>query len=143
MVRSFGLGIPGLRNAYIGMSVENTGNKNVNITSSRNSQPKRTLHNNAPLAEINLIYGWLLVWIADILKNLFLSWSGLVVVVVAPLPASTGGWAAERAPGYFPPGTLCGVCVDLDERRVPQEGNAVLMVRPQLVQWVYVVWSPV
>ena len=47
----------------------------------------------------------------------------VVVVVVAPLPASTGGWAAERAPGYFPPGTLCGVCVDLDERSVPQEGN--------------------
>ena len=57
-----------------------------------------------------------------------------VVVDVAPLPASTGGWAAERAPGYFPPGTLCGVCVDLDERRVPQEGNTVLRVRPQLVQ---------
>ena len=51
-----------------------------------------------------------------------------------PLPASTGGWAAERAPGYFPPGTLCGVCVDLNERRVPQEGNTVLRVRPQLVQ---------
>ena len=61
------------------------------------------------------------------------------VVVLAPHPASTGGWASERAPGYFPPGTLCGVCVDLDERRVPQEGNTVLRVRPQLVQCVYVV----
>ena len=44
MVRSFGLGIPGTRNVYIGMSVENNGNKNVNITSSRNSVPKRTHH---------------------------------------------------------------------------------------------------
>ena len=57
-----------------------------------------------------------------------------VVVVIAPHPASTGGWAAERAPGYFPPGTLCGVCVDLYERRVPQEGYAVPRVRPQLAQ---------
>ena len=44
MVRSFGLGIPGTRNVYIGMSVKNTGNKNVNFTSSRNSEPKRTHH---------------------------------------------------------------------------------------------------
>ena len=58
----------------------------------------------------------------------------VVVVVIAPHPASTGGWAAERAPGYFPPGTLCGVCVDLYERRVPQEGYAVPRVRPQLAQ---------
>ena len=42
MVRSFGLGIPGTRNVYIGMSVENNGNKIVNITNSRNSEPKRT-----------------------------------------------------------------------------------------------------
>ena len=32
MVRSFGREMPGTRNVYIGMSVENTGNKNVNIT---------------------------------------------------------------------------------------------------------------
>ena len=44
VVRFFGLGIPGTRNVYIGMIVENTGNKKVNITSYWNSEPKRTHH---------------------------------------------------------------------------------------------------
>ena len=52
LVRSFGLGIPGTRNVYIGMGVENTGNKNVNITSSLNSEPKITHYTYWP-REIN------------------------------------------------------------------------------------------
>ena len=44
MVRSFGLGIPGTRNVYIFVSIVFNVHSNVNITSSRNSEPKRTHH---------------------------------------------------------------------------------------------------
>ena len=46
MVRSFGLGIPGTRNVYNFVSIIFNAHSNVNITSSRNSEPKRTHHNN-------------------------------------------------------------------------------------------------
>ena len=45
MVRSFGLVIPGTRNVYIFVSSIFNAHSNVNITSSRNSEPKRTYHN--------------------------------------------------------------------------------------------------
>ena len=35
----------------------------------------------------------------------------VVVVVWPPSQPRRAGWAAERAPGCFPPGTLCGVRV--------------------------------
>ena len=44
LVRSFGLGILGTRNFYIFIPSIFNAHSNVNITSSRNSEPKRT-HN--------------------------------------------------------------------------------------------------
>ena len=52
MVRSFGLGIPGTRNVYNFVSIIFNAHSNVNITSSRNSEPKRTHH--------YLLYRWVI-----------------------------------------------------------------------------------
>ena len=41
----------------------------------------------------------------------------IVVVVWPPSQPRRAGWAAERAPGCFPPGTLCGVRVCVCGRR--------------------------